>query len=166
VGGVVLAYWSPWPTSKTFFAGTEISILRMMELFAQKVDFLSDLLFVQVGLLIALFGRHFKAGWHSHTQQVSIGLFMASLSQLAVRFTLQQIATPAAIHSQEDYKRVVGLINSLNSANTIIFIVVVIWWIVCLWFDEPGSESRDRASGVRVQGSDDGTGDQETQESI
>jgi ABC-type polysaccharide/polyol phosphate export permease len=115
-----------------------------MDLFAQKTNLLANVLFVQLGLLVVVFGRNFKAGWHSHTQQLAIGLTMASLSQLAVHGTLQHFATQVTIHSQDDYKRVVGVMNSLNNAGGIIFIVVLLWWIVCLWNDEPGSKGRDQ----------------------
>jgi hypothetical protein len=144
VGGVVLALWGPWPSYKTLFASSELSTLRLMELFAQKVDLLADVLFVQLGLLVVVFGRNFKAGWHSHTQQLAIGFSMASLSQLAIRGTLQHMATHITIHSQDEYKHVIGLINSLNNANSIIFLVVLVWWIVCLWIDEPGMEKREQ----------------------
>ena len=76
--------------------------------------------------------------------QLAIGLSMASLSQLAIRGTLQHVATQITIHSQDDYKRVVGMIDSLTNSSGIIFIVVLLWWIVCLWIDEPGTENRDQ----------------------
>jgi hypothetical protein len=141
VGGVVLALWGPWPSYKTLMGAGELSALRFMDLFAQKANLLANVLFVQLGLLVVVFGRHFKAGWHSHTQQLAIGLSMASLSQLAIRGTLQHLATQITIHSQDDYKRVVGMIDSLTNASGIIFIVVLLWWIVCLWSDEPGTKT-------------------------
>jgi len=144
VGGLVLALWGPWPSFKTLMGGSELSALRFMDLFAQKANLLADVLFVQLGLLVVVFGRNFKAGWHSHTQQLAIGLSMASLSQLAIRGTLQHVATQITIHSQDDYKRVVGMIDSLTNSSGIIFIVVLLWWIVCLWIDEPGTENRDQ----------------------
>jgi len=144
VGGVVLALWGPWPPFKALVAASKLSALPPMNLFAQKAHLLADVLFVQLGLLVVVFGRNFKAGWHSHTQQLAIGLSMASLSQLAIRGTLQHVATQITIHSQDDYKRVVGMIDSLTNASGIIFIVVLLWWIVCLWIDEPGTENRDQ----------------------
>ena len=140
VGGVVLALWGPWPSFKTLFASSDLSTLRVMELFAQKTDLLSDVLIIQLGLLVVFLGRHFKAGWHSHTQQIAIGLAMASVAQLTIRGTLQSVAVHTVIHSQDDYKRVMGLMNSLNNADSIIFLVVLVWWIVCLWINEPGTE--------------------------
>jgi hypothetical protein len=152
VGGVVLALWGPWPSFKTLMGAGELSALRFMDLFAQKANLLANVLFVQLGLLVMVFGRKFKAGWHSHTQQLSIGLFMASLSQLVIRGTLQHVATQITIHTRNDYQRVVGMINSLNNAGSIILIVVLLWWIVCLWSDEPGTESTDQGTGIRKQG--------------
>ena len=32
-----------------------------------------------------------------------------------------------------------GLMNKLNNANSMIFLVVLVWWIICLWIDEPGA---------------------------
>ncbi|MGD0481809.1 MAG: hypothetical protein ABSA42_16670 [Terracidiphilus sp.] len=146
VGAVVLVLWGPWPSFKTLTGASELSAFRLMELFAQKANLLADVLFVQLGLLVVVFGRNFKAGWHSHTQQLSIGLAMSSLSQLAIRGTLQHVGTQITIHSQDDYNRVVSMMNSLNNASSIIFIVVLAWWIVCLWSDEPGTEKQGVAS--------------------
>jgi len=146
VGGAVLALWGPWPSSKTLFADSQLVFLRFMDLFAQKAGLLADVLTVQLGLLVVLFGRYFKAGWHSHTQQLAIGLAMASIAQLTIRGTLQNVAMHTTIHSQDDYRRVMNLMNSLNIANSIIFLVVLLWWIVCYWIDEPGTKSMDQGS--------------------
>ena len=69
-----------------------LACLRLMQLFAQKADLLADVLIIQLGLLVVLFGRRFKAGWRSHTQQIVIGLSTASIAQLAVRVIWQEIA--------------------------------------------------------------------------
>ena len=141
VGATVLVLWGPWPSFKTLLGGGEITVLRFMELFAQKANLLANVLFIQVGLLIAVFGRNFKAGFHSHTQQLSIGLAMEGLAQMAIRGTLQHVATQITIHSQDDYKRVVGMMNSLNTASSVIFIAVLLWWIICMWSDDPGTKT-------------------------
>ncbi len=154
VGGTVLTLWGPWPSFKTLFAASTLSHLRLMDLFAQKADLLASVLIVLVGLLVVIFGRYFKAGWHSHTQQVAIGLSMASIAQLTIRGAVEHIAMNTTIHGQDDYKRVMDLMSSLNNANSIIFLVVLLWWIVCLWIDEPGTEKQ--GSGIGDQGSEGG----------
>jgi hypothetical protein len=62
-----------------------------------------------------------------------------------------------SFHSQDDYTRAVDLMRSLDNANSIIFIVVLVWWIICLWIDEPGAKNRDQGTGIRDQES--GTGE-------
>jgi hypothetical protein len=37
----------------------------------------------------------------------------------------------------------------LNNANSIIYLVVLVWWIACLWIDEPGTE--EQGTGNRDQ---------------
>jgi len=150
VGGVVLALWGPWPPFKALVAASKLSALPPMNLFAQKAHLLADVLFVQLGLLVVVFGRHFKAGWHSHTQQLAMRLSIVSLSRLAIYGALQSPAMQV-FHRQDEYKRALGLMHSLDNAGSIIFIVVLLWWIVCLWMDEPGTKNRDQGSGNRDQ---------------
>lgn len=141
IGGAVMALWGAWPSFKTLFAASLISALRVMQLFAEKTELLANVLIILVGLLVVLFGRNFKAGWHSHTQQLAIGLSMASIAQLTIRGTVEHIAMNTTIHSQQDYSRLMGLRSSLNNADNILFIVVLLWWIACMWIDEPGTPS-------------------------
>ncbi len=141
VGGVVLALWGTWPSFKTLMSASELSVLRFMELFAQKAGLLADVLIIQLGLLVALFGRRYNAGWRSHTQQIVIGLSTVSLAQLAIQRIQQLIATHTTIHGQAEYQHVVGLMNKLNYGFAVICLVALVWWIVCLWIDEPGRET-------------------------
>lgn len=141
VGAAVLVLWGPWPSFKTLMTPSEESTLRLMQLFAQKADLLANVLFIQLGLLVVLFGRYYKAGWRSHTQQLVIGLSTAAIAELTIRGTLQQIATHVVIHGQADYQRIVGLMTKLNNANSVIYLVVLVWWILCLWIDEPGAKT-------------------------
>jgi hypothetical protein len=141
IAGVVAAEWGPWPSIKTLFAGSELSALRVMQLFAQKADLLADVLTIQLGLLVVLFGRRFNAGWRSHVQQVVIGLSTASIAQLAVRLIWQEIALHTTIHAQAEYQHVMNLQEKFYNANSVIYLVVLLWWIICLWNDEPGSKA-------------------------
>ncbi len=141
IGGAVLALWGAWPSFKTLFTASLISALRVMQLFAEKADLFASVLIILVGLLVVLFGRNFKAGWHSHTQQLAIGLSMAAIAQLTIRGVVEHIGN--AIHSQADYNRAIALRNSLGTTNSILFLVVLLWWIACMWIDEPGTSSAD-----------------------
>lgn len=140
IGGAVLATWGPWPPWKTLTAESQLAVLRLMQLVAQKTDLFNQVLMVELGLLIVLFGRRFKAGFRSHIQQIAIGLSTTAIAQMAVRGIWQLIATHAAPHTEAEYERVMGLQEKLYNANSAVLVAVLVWWTVCLWINEPGSE--------------------------
>lgn len=142
VSGAAMAAWGPWPAWKTLTADDTLSNLRLMQMFAQKGDLLAALLAIELGLLVLLFGRRFKAGWRSHAQRIVIGLSTAAMAQLAVRGAWQLIALKAVIHSRAEYERIMGLQGRMYEANNVIYFCVLVWWIVCLWMDEPGQSAR------------------------
>ncbi len=141
VGGVVLVLWGPWPSAKTLFASSTLGFLRLAQLIAQKAEVLADLLVIQLGILVVLFGRRFHAGWRSHVQQITIGLSTAAIAQLGVRGIWQVIALHTTVHSQQEYQRVIGLQEKFANADSVVFLAALVWWIACLWFDEPGSKA-------------------------
>jgi hypothetical protein len=139
LGAGVLAGWGPWPAWKAMKLDSVLAVLGFMQLVAQKASLLVDVLTVALGLLVVLFGRRYGAGWRSHVQQIVIGLSTASLAQLSVQITWQIIARTAAPHSMAEYERIVGLREKLFNANSAVYVVVLVWWIVFLWLDEPGA---------------------------
>jgi hypothetical protein len=139
VGGGILAVWGPWPAWKTLTTDSFIADLRLMQLGAQKFDMLVDLLTIELGLLVILLGRRCGTGWRTHTQRIVIGLSTASIAQLAVQAVWQYIARTAAPHSQAEYERILGMRDKLFNANGLLYVAVLVWWIVCLWIDEPGA---------------------------
>ncbi len=138
VGLGILAAWGPWPAWKTLVANSLLADLRLMQMGAQKLDMLVDLLTVELGLLVLLLGRRTGAGWRTHTQRIVIGLSTASLAQLAVEITLHTIARSAVPRSQAEFDHIVNLSNRIVNANGAVFCAVLVWWIACLWIDEPG----------------------------
>ena len=147
IGGVVLALWGPWPPAKTLFAGSTLAILRLIQLVAQRAEMFADLLVIQLGILVVLFGRGFHAGWRSHVQQIVIGLSTAAMAQLGVRMIWQVIALHTTIHSQAEYVRVMALQEKFANADSVVFLAALVWWITCLWIDEP--KNREQATGNR-----------------
>jgi hypothetical protein len=137
----VLYAWGPWPEWKTLTAGSTVAVLRLMQLAAQKGDLLAGVLTVELGLLVALFGRRFKAGWRSHAQRIMIGLSTAAIAQMVVQGVLQAIIKTAQAHplGRPEYERIIGLVSKLQNANRVVYVAVLVWWIVCLWMDEPGA---------------------------
>jgi len=136
----VLVFWGPWPSWKTVSATSELGTIRLMDLAVNKGTLLTGVLTVELGVLITLFGRRFGAGWRSHTQQIAIGLSTASLAQLALRGILQAMGTYSQVRTQTDYERIMDLRDKLIHASDAMYLCVLIWWIACLWKDEPGKE--------------------------
>jgi hypothetical protein len=165
IGGGVLAFWGPWPTWKTLVADSLLADLRLMQMGAQKLDMLVDLLTVELGLLVIVFGRRFGAGWRTHTQRVVIGLSTASTAQLAVQAIWQLIAKTAVPHSQAEYDRIIGLRDKLFNANGVVYVGVLVWWIIVLWMEEPGSVVLAQANGPQLEySSDEGVVDADSAE--
>ena len=148
LGAAVLALWGPWPAWKTLTARSTMSTLQLLQLIAQKASLLVDVETIALGMLIVLFGRRFKAGWRSHTQQIVIGLSTASIAQLAMQGVWETIARTAVAHSMADYERIVGIREKLFNTNSVVYLAVLVWWIVCLWIDEP---KRASAAPVRTE---------------
>jgi hypothetical protein len=151
IGGVIMVKWGPWPAWKTLMAGAELSALRIMQLFSQKANLLADMLIIQVGLLVVLFGRRFGAGFRSHTQQIAIGLSTASIAQSAIRLIEQQIAMHTKIQSQAEYAHVMDLLRKFSDASNAVYLAALIWWIACLWIDEPGQIAADSEQPTAIE---------------
>jgi len=163
VGGVVTAKWGPWPPVKTLLAVSQIAVLRLMQLCAHKAELLAQVLIVLLGLLVVFFGRRFNAGWHSHTQQLVIGLSTVAMAQLAVRIILEAISH-TAIQSPAEHDRVIWLEGRLYSASNVIYLGALIWWIVCLWIDEPGTRVETTAAAKPSSGVTSASGELGTEE--
>jgi hypothetical protein len=146
VGCAVMATWGPWPAWKDLTRDASLAVLRVMQLLAQKADMLMDVLTVELGLLIVLFGRRYGAGWRSHTQRIVIGLWTVATSWLLVQGSWQIIATSVHPHTQEEYERIIGLGAKLVNANKVVYIAALLWWIASLWVDEPGSATVEAAA--------------------
>jgi hypothetical protein len=141
VAGGVLTVLGPWPALKDLAWDSLLGKLRLMQLLALKGDILVDVLTVELGLLVVLFGSHFKGGWRSHTQKIVIGLSTIAITLLTLQGVFQSIFKAAHAHppTQEEYKHILDLLGKLSNANRVVYIIVLVWWIVWLWRDEPGT---------------------------
>ncbi len=120
--------------------------LRFVQFVTQKLDLLVDMLAIGLGLCVVIFGRRFAAGFRSHTQQIVIGLSTVALAQTAVRVIWQVIATHTVPSSQAEYIRIIGLQQKLFNAGSAVYVLALIWWIACLWINEPGQKTEATAS--------------------
>jgi hypothetical protein len=142
----VLSVWGPWPAWANLGLDSLLGRLRVMQLAAQKGDELIAVLAVEVGLLVVLFGRRFKAGWRSHTQMIAIGLSTVAVAMLATQAAVQSIVRTAQPQTREEYTHVLALLGNLVNANKVVYLATLVWWIVWLWLDEPGAAKEIQAA--------------------
>ena len=152
VGLLVVAFGLAWLSGphlvlKELGWDTLLGKLHLMQFIALKGETLTAMLAVELGLLVMLFGRQFKAGWRSHTQQIVIGLSAVSVSLLTIQQTVGSIIRAAQAHhpTQEEAQRIFGLLGKLANANSVVYIAALLWWIVWLWLDEPGAQETQAA---------------------
>jgi hypothetical protein len=146
VGAAVLVFWGDWPSWNDLRAPGLISHLELLQLIAIKAGLLLDVETVLLGLAIVLFGWRFHAGWKTHIQRVMIGLSTLSLAQLAVEAVVQVIDRSAHPQSMAEAQRISDTKLHILYANGAIGVLVLIWWIACLWKDEAGTAEPSAAA--------------------
>jgi len=139
VGGLVLRFWGAWPPWQTLTANSKLAALLFMQLAGQKGDLLIAVVTIQLGVLVALFGRSRGVGWHSHTQRIMIGLSTVALSQLGVQAFIELLARHVAPKTRPEYDHLLDLADRVANAEKAVFLLVLVWWIAALWKDEPGT---------------------------
>jgi hypothetical protein len=145
VGAAVLAFWGNWPSLEML---RQMPSLNALQLIAQKALLLGNVEWAFVGLLIVALGSRAGAGFRTHVQQIAIGLMTAAVTQLSIQAIWEHVARAAMTQPRDVQYKALQLGDRLFDANRAIYLLVLIWWIVCLWKDEKG---RDQASGIRGQ---------------
>jgi hypothetical protein len=138
VAAATVAWWGPWPAHQTLLAHSRLAHIRLMQLFAEKGDLFNNLAFIALTLIAVFTGRRFHAGWRSHARQLLLGYSVAALAQVAVRQTWQKLARAPQPHTQAEFNHQIAIQTRLLNANSLVYLVVAIAWIACLWFDDPG----------------------------
>lgn len=137
VAGGVIAAWGPWPAWKTVTVSTVLARVRLMQLISHQGDTFCAVLAIELGVLVVFLGRQFGAGWRSHVQRIAIGLSAAGIGALATRALLQAIFSHVTFQSQAQVNRLMSLQSHISDAGGAIYFGVLVWWIACLWMDEP-----------------------------
>jgi len=149
VAGVATWLWSPWPGWQELQGQPAGLPLALLGLAGTRGVIFSAMLTIQVALLIAIFGRRFGSGWRSHPWQLALGLSTNALGYVIVDRIQNSIIeafkatarTPGHHITQQEYDHTVHLLTRLGNVVLTLWIVVLIWWIICLWRDEPGSST-------------------------
>jgi hypothetical protein len=137
--GAAVWFWGPWPSKAAFQANTQQLPLLILLLSAMKSELFLALLTVMVGLLLRIYGKRYGFGWRSHTEQIALGLSTYSLGFLAVLATTDIIKRTVHLTSRDQYDHIVQLFARLDNARFALWAVVLIWWCVWLWRDEPAT---------------------------
>jgi len=139
ISAAAVWYWGPWQSWESMHAQPALFPLLVVVLVAMKGQLFLAILTVEVALVMRIFGKRFGFGWRSHAQQIALGLSTYALSFLAVQVITDSIKKTVHLTSREQYQRIVHLFSNLDNARFAIWILVLVWWIVWLWRDEPGS---------------------------
>lgn len=149
VGAVWL--WGPWPEWRAITAEPKQTPLLLVVLAALKFQLFLAILTVEVGLLMRIFGRRFGSRFTSHAQQIMLGLSTYALGFLAVQSTTDIMKRTVHLTSRADYEHIVKLFNNMDNARFALWFVVLVWWIVWLWREEPGPAFRLTTDVVPVE---------------
>lgn len=134
----VVALWGQWPGWSQLTSPSWDTVLLWLRLLSLKTSLLINISAVELCLMILLFGARFHAGWRTHIQQISIGLSTTAVAQMVLVGTLQAMGKPA---TREEYTQLLRIQDGLFNTNDTVTIAVLIWWIVWLWLEEPGTEA-------------------------
>jgi hypothetical protein len=52
----------------------------------------------------------------------------------------------------DEYNHLIALRERLFNANSMLFLAVLVWWIITLWFDEPGTVQAAAPAGPVAEG--------------
>ncbi len=130
--------WGPWPAWKALSADPKQLPLLLVVLTALKSQLFLAIVTVEIALLLRIFGRRFGAGWKSYEQQIALGLSTYALGFLAVQTTTDIIKHTVHLTSREQYEHIVRIFANLDNGRFTLWLLVLIWWIVWLWRNEPG----------------------------
>jgi hypothetical protein len=136
--GGILAWWGPWPARETLGAHSLLAHLRLMQLVAEKGDLFNNLLVVELTLIAIFTGRRFHTGWRAHPRQILLGFSVVALVQVAVRLVWQRLSSAGPPRDQAEFNHRITFQTRLLDLNSIAYLVVLVFWVVCLWFDDPG----------------------------
>jgi hypothetical protein len=135
IAGVWL--WGPWPAWSALTAEPKQTPLLLTVLSALKSQLFLALLTVEAGLLMRIFARRFRSPFKSHAQQIMLGLSTYALGFLAVQSTTDIIKHTVHLTSRAEYERIVKLFANFDNARFALWFLVLVWWIVWLWREEP-----------------------------
>jgi hypothetical protein len=150
----ILGWWGPWPARETVFAHSLLAHLGLMQLIAVKGDLLNILLFLELLLLAIFTGRRFHAGWRSHARQILLGYSAAGLMQIGMRIAWERLGASGQPRSQAEFDHRMLIETRLLNVYSFVYLASIVWWIACLWFNDPGYTTADQIEATDDAGND------------
>jgi len=142
--------WGPWPTLQALQSEPTQLRLLIVILIGMKGQLAVMILTVLVSLVLRIYGPRFGAGWRSHPQQIALGLSTSALAFLAVQGVNDILSHTLHPKTREEYQHAVQLVTRLENARTVVWILALVWIIVWLWRNEPGSPADTAGAAVPV----------------
>jgi hypothetical protein len=142
--------WGPWPTKAALQAEKDQLPLLIVILIGMKGQLLVSILMVEAALLFRTFGKRFGFGWRCHAQQIALGLSTNALAFLAAQGITDAISHAAHPKSRLEYDHLVHLVTNIENGRTVVWFLTLVWIIVWLWRNEPGSPEQLTAAAVPV----------------
>jgi hypothetical protein len=133
-------FWGPWPAWKALSSEPKELPLLLVVLSAMKGQLFLAILTVEFALVLRIFGKRFGSAWGSQDQQIALGLSTYALGFLAVQATTDIIKHNVHLTSRDQYDHIVRLFTNLDNARFALWFLVLVWWIVWLWRDEPATD--------------------------
>ena len=151
VGLALLAiwFWGPWPTWQALQTEykTEPVQFRIMVLVltATRGQMALAILTVEVVLLFTLFAKRFGFNWRTHPRQIASGLVANALGILSISGLAEYLKHYRNLSSPEVLRQSQALVENAEKGRHVLGVLVLIWWIVCLWRDDPSTSPADLA---------------------
>jgi hypothetical protein len=129
--------WDPFHTWTTLHSDPNQLPLLIVALSAVDGQLFLALLTIEVGLLVRIFGKRFGSGFTSHAQQIMLGLSTYALGFMAVQVTTDVVKRTVHLTSRAEFEHIMKIFSNMDNARFALWFLVLVWWIVWLWREEP-----------------------------
>ena len=138
---IAIYFWGPWPAWQALRAQPEQFRLLLLVLTATKGQIFASILTIEVVVLILIFGKRFGFPWRTHPRQIALGLMVLATSVLSAQGITEYLKIAFNLRDRVQYERATQILTQTDNARQIVGILVLLWWIIWLWREEPTPQS-------------------------
>jgi hypothetical protein len=140
---IAIYFWGPWPAWQALRAQPEQFSILLLVLTATKGQLLTSILTIEVAALILVFGKRFGFPWRTHPRQIALGLLVISICVLSAQGITEYLKASFNLRDRVQYDRATHILTQTDNAREIAGILVLLWWIIWLWREEPAPPSNN-----------------------